>query len=113
MKNIIITLEDYYSKETKRKIRVRKGASSYSNRVREALEIALQEASKMNLQGYINILEESTQETYLLSWAGFEVEKSTAREVSSFLLEREDAWFVSKKIKTTQEVIKSYLVDFK
>lgn len=104
---------DYSTNKVVRQFRLRKGTLSQSERLSECLSLAISTAKELKLHGWINVVEKSTKETYLLSWAGFEVEKSTAQEVASFLLEREDAWSVSLKSVQTEEVSKSYLVDFR
>lgn len=110
---IIIKLVDKSTNKVIRQFRLRKGTLSQSERLSECLSLAVKTAKELKLHGWINVVEKTTQKIYLLSWAGFEVEKSTVKEVASFLLDREDAWSVSLKSVQIEKVSKSYIVDFR
>lgn len=113
MENQIIKLVDKSTNKVIRQFRLRKGTLSQSERLSECLSLAVKTAKELKLHGWINVVEKTTQKIYLLSWAGFEVEKSTVKEVASFLLDREDAWSVSLKSVQIEKVSKSYIVDFR
>ena len=103
---------DYSTNKVVRNFILRKGTLSQSELLSECLSLAIKTAKELKFHGWIDVVEKSTQENYLLSWCGFEVEKSTEKEVVSFLLEKGEDWTVSIKRAQSEKTIKSYIVNF-